>query len=146
MAQVEVFGFDDLNELFSALEDVPFEVTSRALNAMAEAGERALERTGTAMGVYDPESRTHILDAIYHTKPKQNRDGGGYCVVTFRGKRRRGNTVTSNALIAFEQEYGNRHQAANPFVRVTAVQSGDEIAKPGENVLDEWIVRTAETK
>ena len=142
MANAEVFGFEDLNRMFRALENVPFRVVSGALNQMALVGESAVMENGAAMGVFDPTSRKHILTTVNHTKPKQNRDGGGYCIIVFKGARRRGNTVTNNALIAFENEYGNRHQTARPFIRLTAAQDGERIAAPGVKALEDWMENT----
>lgn len=127
--------------MFAKLGDVPWDVTQQALDRMAEAGEDAVRRTGQAMGVRDPESSVHILDKIKHTKPKKT-DSGGYCEVTFSGSRRRGNTTTRNAEIAFVNEYGKEGQTARPFIRQAGEQYGDQISDQGEQVLGDWMVET----
>ena len=142
MAIVEVEGFEALDAMFKELADIPFDVTAAALNAMAAVGETALKRNGEAMGVRDTSTPTDILDNITHSKPKQTGDGG-FCEVKFKGRRKRGNTVTQNALIAFENEYGNRSQAPRPFTRLTAQQDGDAISAPGEKILGDWMETTA---
>lgn len=141
MATVSIYGFDELSEALKHLQDVPWAVTSAALDAMGNAGEAAVASAGASMGVFDLESNQHILDSIYHTKPRQN-DDGGYCVVTFRGSRTRRGIKTANSLIAFENEYGNRHQMARPFVRLAATQDGDQIAAPGEAIVLNWMEQT----
>ena len=141
MAVVKVEGFADLDEMFRKLGDVPFDVTARALDAMAEEGERAVRTTGAAMGVRDPESDTHILDHVTHSRPRQT-DDGGKTAVTFSGSRTRGNTKTRNAEIAFVNEYGKKNQAARPFIRQAAEQYADQIAAPGEQVLGDWQEQT----
>ena len=141
MANVTLEGFATLDAMFKKLGDVPFEVTSEALDAMAEVGEEAVRRTGRAMGVRDPESSVHILDKVTHTKPKKSEDGG-YSYVTFSGSRRRGNTTTRNSEIAFINEYGKRGQAARPFIRQAGEQYGDEISKPGEKIVGDWMEKT----
>jgi len=141
MATVSVYGFDELSSALDRLRDVPWPVMSAALDAMGSAGEAAVAAAGASMGVFDPESGYHILDAIYHTRPRQN-DDGGYCVVTFKGSRTRRGIKTANSLIAFENEYGNRHQMARPFVRLAATKDGDQIAAPGETIVLDWMEKT----
>lgn len=127
--------------MFNKLGSVPWDVTRDALDQMAAVGEDAVRRTGQAMGVRDPESSVHILDKITHTKPKQT-DAGGYCEVTFTGSRRRGNTTTRNAEIAFVNEYGKEGQQARPFIRQAGAQYGDQIADPGVKAIGDWMVKT----
>lgn len=141
MATVEVSGFAELDALFKRLGDVPFDVTSEALEAMAEEGENAVRATGTAMGVRDPESSVHILDKVTHTRPKQT-DSGGVAYVTFSGSRTRGKTKTRNAEIAFVNEYGKAGQEARPFIRQAAEQYADRIAAPGERTVGDWWEKT----
>lgn len=141
MARVSLEGFSELDKMFAKLGDVPWEVTSEALDKMAGVGEDAVRRTGRAMGVHDPESSVHILDKVTHTKPKKT-EGGGFCEVTFSGSRHRGNTATRNSEIAFINEYGKEGQQARPFIRQAAEQYGDQIADPGEEVVGDWMVKT----
>jgi len=141
MAIVTVSGFTEINAMFNKLGDVPWDVTQRALDQMAEVGEDAVRRTGQSMGVRDPESGVHILDKITHTKPKQT-DDGGRCEVTFSDSRRRGNTTTRNGEIAFINEYGKEGQPARPFIRQAGEQYGDQISEPGEKVVGDWMVDT----
>lgn len=143
MARVSLEGFSEVDAMFAKLGEVPWDVTKRALDEMAEVGENAVRRTGQSMGVRDPESSVHILDKITHTKPKQT-DGGGYCEVTFSGSRRRGNTTTRNSEIAFINEYGKEGQTARPFIRQAGEQYGDQISDPGEKIIGNWMVETFE--
>ena len=138
MAVVKVEGFADLDEMFRKLGDVPFDVTAAALDAMAEEGERAVRSTGAAMGVRDPESDTHILDHVTHSRPRQT-DDGGKTAVTFSGSRTRGNTKTRNAEIAFVNEYGKRGQPARPFIGQAMTANEEKIAAAGGDVLGDWI-------
>lgn len=141
MATVKLEGFSELDRMFAELGDVPFDVTSEALLAMAAEGEKAVRSTGSAMGVRDPESNVHILDKITHTKPKET-DDGGVCYVTFSGSRTRGTTRTRNAEIAFVNEFGKRNQTARPFIRQAAEQYADQIDAPGEKIIGDWQEKT----
>ena len=63
--------------------------------------------------------------------------------VTFSGTRTRGRTKTRNAEIAFINEYGKRGQAPRPFIRQAAEQGADTIAKPGEEIIGDWLEKMA---
>ena len=144
MAQINLEGLDELNAMFSNLMTVPWDVTKDALDAMAKVAEAEIKRSGETMGVRDPESNVHILDKITHSKPKKTADGG-YTTVRFSGTRARGRNGkrTSNSLIAFENEYGNRGQEPRPFVRTAAEQGADAIAAPGEKIVGDWFETAA---
>ena len=137
MARLEMLGFDDLDDVFNRIGNIPSEVTSAALSSMAEVVVERVKTAGEQMGVRDPESNVHILDKVKAKKPKVT-DDGGYCVVTFSGTRTRGNTKTRNAEIAFVNEYGKRGQSPRPFMK-TAMKADKAIAAPGEEIVGDWI-------
>ena len=138
MASLELQGFDELNAAFGRISDIPWSVTEKALDRMAAAAAGKIQETGESMGVRDPESGTHILEHIKTARAKQT-DSGGYENITFSGSRRRGNTATRNAEIAFVNEYGKRGQPARPFIGTAMTRHEEEIADPGAEVLGEWI-------
>ena len=138
MATLEVFGFDDLNDAFNRIADIPFEVTAEALTQMADVAADKIKSSGESMGVRDPESSVHILDNIKPAKPKQT-PGGGRCDITFSGTRTRHGIKTRNAEIAFINEYGKRGQDARPFVKTAMTRNEEAIAKPGEEIIGDWI-------
>lgn len=142
MAQINLDGLNAIDEMFSNLGEIPWDVTSDGLDAMAEAAEKQVKQSGTALGVRDPESNVHILDKITHTKPKKTASGGS-SDVTFSGTRTRGRTRTRNAEIAFINEYGKRGQAPRPFIRQAAEQGADAIASPGEKIIGDWFEKAA---
>lgn len=137
MAKLVISGLEETQRTLLEMADIPEEVVNKALTEMGRIGVDAVKRTGEAMGIYDGKSRVHILDKV-KLKKNVKTPGGGFTEVYFSGTRKRGNTVTSNELIAFENEYGNRHQQARPFVRMTAAQYGDQIAAPGERIIGDW--------
>lgn len=138
MAKIELKGFDDLCEAFNRIADIPPEITSEALEEMAKVGEIKVRETGQAMGVRDPESDEHILDKIKRKKPKLS-SGGGFSVVTFEGKRKRGKKETRNAEIAFVNEYGSRKVKARPFIGTAVQKYEDQIVKPALDIVGDWI-------
>jgi len=138
MARLEVQGFDELNDAFGRIKDIPFEATAKALTAMGEAAAERIRQSGEAMGVRDPESQVHILDKIKVNKPKKTKSGG-YVEITFSGTRTRGRTRTRNAEIAFINEYGKRSQPARPFIAKGMSQGEEAIVAPGADVIGDWI-------
>lgn len=137
MATLELFGFDDIAEAYLRIKEIPWPVMEKALDDMAEEGLKAIRASGQAMNVKDPESDVHILDKLVRRKAKKT-DSGGYEDVNFSGSRVRNGVRTRNAVIAFENEYGNRRQVARPFVGMAMAAEEDEIAEGAEGILD-WI-------
>lgn len=138
MASLELTGFDDLEDAFRRISEIPFDVTAEALDAMASVAADAIRSTGESMGVRDPESDVHILDRIKPRKPKKTTEGG-YEMISFTGTRRRGNTTTRNAEIAFVNEYGKKGQPARPFIGTAMNRSADRIQDQAEKVIGDWI-------
>ena len=138
MASFELYGFEDLQDAISRIADIPWEVKTEALDAMAGVAAEKIRSTGESMGVRDPESNTHILDHIVRTKPKQT-DSGGYADITFRGTRTRNGITTRNAEIAFVNEYGKRGQRARPFVGQAMTQNENAIQEAGAKIIGDWI-------
>lgn len=138
MATLEMLGFDDLDDAYKRIADIPWSVTSEALEEMAAIAKIEIKSSGESMGVRDPESNVHILDKIVSRKPKKT-EFGGYANISFSGTRTRGRTKSRNAEIAFMNEYGKRGQPARPFIR-TAMETHDEqISAPAERIVGDWI-------
>lgn len=146
MATVKLEGIQEIDKMFMRMSNIPFNILSDALGEMAKSAADAVEKTGSAMGVRDPESDEHILDKITTTKPKKT-SGGGTADVTFSGTRERGrnNYETRNAEIAFVNEYGKRGQEKRPFIRQATEQYSKQIFDPGEKILGDWFVKQADT-
>lgn len=138
MATLELLGFEGLDDAFRRIADIPDDVTTDALGAMAAVAAKKIRASGEAMGVRDPESDVHILDKIQPTKARLS-DRGGYVDITFSGSRTRGRTRTRNAEIAFVNEYGKRGQPARPFIGTAMTQSEGQISAPGEKIVGDWI-------
>ena len=138
MATLELQGFEDLEDAFRRISEIPFDVTAEALDGMAEVAAEKIRSTGEAMGVRDPESDTHILDKIKPRKAKKT-EYGGYEMISFTGSRTRGKAKTRNAEPAFVNEYGKKGQPARPFIGTAMSRSEDEITAPAEKVIGDWI-------
>ncbi len=144
MARFELDGFEEFDTAFRAVSAIPWSVTKEALAEMASFAKDSVKRSGESMGVRDDGSEgPHILDSITFTKTKKIR-GGGYADLTFEGSRKRGNTVTRNAEIAFVNEYGasRRGIKARPFV-ATGMASGEgRITEAADEIIGGWIEKT----
>lgn len=138
MANLTFTGSQELNDAFARIQDIPFDVTEQALDAMAAVAAREIKSTGEYMGVRDENSDVHILDNIATKKAKKTDDGGRE-KITFDGTRHRGKTTTRNAEIAFVNEYGKRGQEARPFMKTALQQNEALISSPGEKIIGDWI-------
>lgn len=145
MAMLELQGIDSLEDAFKRISEIPFDVTSEALDAMAEVAEGKIKAQGESMHVRDPRSDVHILDKIKRGKAKQTKEGG-YEMISFTGTRTRGRIRTRNAEIAFVNEYGKRGQAARPFIGLAMTQHANAIQDPADKIIGNWIETTFSKK
>lgn len=141
MASLELTGFEDLEDAFRRISEIPFDVTAKALDAMAEVAAEKIRTTGESMGVRDPESDVHILDKITRKKAKKT-ESGGYELITFAGTRTRKGIKTRNAEIAFLNEYGKTGQPARQFIGTGMNRGADQIQDQAEKVIGDWIEET----
>lgn len=137
MARFSCSGFDELNNVYHELKDIPQEVTEEMLETMGGVAMERIRETGEAMDVRDPESSEHILDKLKLSKVTYTKDGG-YLKVGFSGNRLRGKTTTRNTMIAFINEFGKRGQPARPFMKTALDKSADEISQAGADKLSAW--------
>lgn len=140
---LDISGFEELNDAFARLKDVPEGVMEESLEAMAKTALPLIKAKGESMGVRDPESNVHILDTLKATKFVKTKNGG-HIDLNFSGTRTRSGKKTRNAEIAFVNEYGKRSQAARPFIGTALAENEDKIANAGIKVLSDWIEKTFE--
>lgn len=140
MASLELEGFEDIEDAFRRITEIPWEVTEKALDGMAEVAMAEIRSQGESLGVRDPESDVHILDKLKRNKAKKT-DTGGEELITFQGTRTRHGRKTRNAEIAFINEYGRRGQEARPFIGLAMSQHEEKILAPAEDVIGDWIER-----
>lgn len=137
MARFSGSGFDELNNVYHELKDIPQDVTEEMLETMGSVAMERIRETGEAMGVRDPESTEHILDKLRLTKVTFLRDGG-LLYVKFKGNRANRKKKTRNTMIAFINEFGKRGQPARPFMKTALDKSADEISQAGADKLFAW--------
>lgn len=138
MAGMTFTGTSELTDAFNRIHNIPWDVTEQALDSMAKVAAAEIKSTGEYMGIRDEDSDDHILDHITTKKAKKTDDGGRE-KITFDGTRKRGNTITRNAEIAFINEYGKRGQDARPFMKTALTQNEALISDPGVKIIGDWI-------
>lgn len=141
MATFEITGITELNEALSRISDVPEEIKTEILAEMGTVALEGIRQSGHTAGVYDESSDgKHMLDSLALSKPKLT-DNGGSISVVFRGTRKdeKHKKKTRQSFVAFENEYGNRHQRARPFVRPGIEKNRSAIFAAGERVYHRWL-------
>ena len=112
MAEFHFSGIDELCLSLKEIEEIPEEIVDEMLSAQADVLVTEIRRRGKGYGVDDTGK---MLKSIKIGKPKRGKSGSRQLIVSPRGSRKRGNTSTKNAEIAFLTNYGTRHQPARPF-------------------------------
>lgn len=138
MSTIKVLGLDELLQAFGNISEISATVKDKALKEMSKKAAERVKSRGEAMRVRDMESSEHILDEISVISPKLT-ESGGYADITFNGSRRRGNTSTRNAAIAYINEFGKRSQPARPFIGTAMLKNADEITATGAEIIGDWI-------
>ena len=138
MADFEITGLDELIKALGGIGNIPTGVKTKMLEAMSKKAAERIKSQGETMRVRDMESSEHILDEIGVISPKLT-ESGGYADITFNGSRRRGNTTTRNAAIAYINEFGKSSQPARPFVGTAMLKNADEITATGADIIGDWI-------
>lgn len=144
MARLEVYGIDELDAAFRRLGDVPEAVTAAACTAGARVAAEKIRQKGEAKGIRSNKPK-HVLDSIKVGKFKKT-DSGGYVDIRFAGTQKSspGAKPVRNDLVAFENEYGNSHQEARPFVRPAMAEGEKEIVAPMADVISDWMEKSWE--
>lgn len=140
MPDIEIEGFDGVEDLFAKLMKMPSDVKKDMLEAMGEVAVKKTKEVGERHELRDEDNNTanHILDKIALSKAKITPEGGKI-FVTFKGSRKRGNTTTRNAEIAFINEFGTKKIEATEFVREANEACADEAYAAGFKVFNDWL-------
>ena len=135
MAEIGFSGMDDLLFSMEELAKIPEEVQDAMLNAQADVVVQAQKRSARTYGV---EETGEMIRSIKKGRVKRGKGGERVIYVTPTGTRKRGNTTTRNAEIAFTNEYGTRDQPARPFIRDANETSAKETTEAGAEVFYNW--------
>lgn len=138
MASFKVDGLFDLSDIVNA-GAIPNEVMNRMLHAAAGVAVKAQKKSAREMlnGKY---ATGQLAESIKEGRIKSTRDGKSISI-EFTGSRKRGNTTTSNAEIAFINEFGSPRRGikAREFIKKANRQCENEALDAAGKVLDEWM-------
>lgn len=131
MARVEFSGIDELSLSLKEVAELPDEVIDAMLDARAdvvvEAQRAEARKLGTKYrnkGQKKNYATGMTANSIRKGKVKV-KDGQRVLYITPVGSRKRGKTVTRNAEIAFENEFGTKTIQARNFLRKANEKSAD---------------------
>ena len=135
MASFKVDGIQELSIALGKVENVPNNIISDMLQAMGEVAKKAIESSAKVKGVVDTGM---TIASITLKKPKLTASGGE-AKISFSGSRTRAKTTTSNAAIAFINEFGKKGQPARPFIKDAIDKEGAKIGDAGTEIFNKWL-------
>lgn len=136
MAQFSFKGLDEVRLTLKEIAEIPEEVQDEMLSAQADVVVEAQKEKAIAYGVVDTGL---MVRSIKKGRPKTVK-GTRVLYVTPHGTRTRGKgKKTTNAEIAFVNEFGGRNQKARPFMRAANESCAEATTQAGFAVYDRWL-------
>lgn len=133
MAEFDVSGLDDLMLSLQDVADLPETVQDAMLDAQANVVLQAQQSAAQAIADTGQTARS-----LRKSKPR-TRKGVRSISITFAGSRKRGDTTTRNAEIAFVNEYGKKGVPARNFIRKANEQSAAASTQAAASVYDQYL-------
>ena len=133
MAEFDVSGLDDLMLRLQDVADLPETVQDAMLDAQADVVLQAQQSAAQAIADTGQTARS-----LRKSKPR-TRKGVRSISITFAGSRKRGDTTTRNAKIAFVNEYGKKGVPARNFIRKANEQSAAASTQAAASVYDQYL-------
>ena len=134
------FYVDGLSALATSLDQlaaIPDNVLDTMLREGAEVLVQAQRESAEAYGLRDTGM---MIDSIKAGKARRNPDGGDIGIAP-EGTRRRGNTTTRNAEIAYVNEYGKEGQPGTGFISKANFEHGPDAIEASDKVYQNWLDR-----
>lgn len=133
MAEFDVSGLDDLMLSLQDVADLPETVQDAMLDAQADVVLQAQQSAAQAIADTGQTARS-----LRKSKPR-TRKGVRSISITFAGSRKRGETTTRNAEIAFVNEYGKKGVPARNFIRKANEQSAAASTQAAKEIYDQYL-------
>lgn len=133
MAEFDVSGLDNLMLSLQDVADLPETVQDAMLDAQADVVLQAQQSAAQAIADTGQTARS-----LRKSKPR-TRKGVRSISITFAGSRKRGDTTTRNAEIAFVNEYGKKGVPARNFIRKANEQSAAASTQAAASVYDQYL-------
>lgn len=133
MAEFDVSGLDALMLSLQDVADLSETVQDAMLDAQADVVLQAQQSAAQAIADTGQTARS-----LRKSKPR-TRKGVRSISITFAGSRKRGDTTTRNAEIAFVNEYGKKGVPARNFIRKANEQSAAASTQAAASVYDQYL-------
>lgn len=135
MAEFKAVGLDELALSLQEIAEIPEDIQDEMLRSQGDIVAQAQRESAQRYGI----QRTGTL--IRYIKPgkvKLDKHGNRVLYVTPVGSRVRGGKKTTNAEIAFLNEYGTRGQRARPFMRDANERSAEAATQAAADIYYRW--------
>lgn len=135
MAEFKAIGLDELAFSLQEIAEIPEDIQDEMLRAQGDIVAQAQRESAQRYGI----KRTGtLIRSIKAGKVKLDKHGNRVLYVTPVGSRVRGGKKTTNAEIAFLNEYGTRRQRARPFMRDANERSAEEATQAAADIYYRW--------
>lgn len=135
MAEFKAVGLDELALSLQEIAEIPEDIRDEMLRAQGDIVARAQRESAQRYGI---QRTGTLIRSIKVGKVKLDKHGSRVLYVTPVGSRVRGGKKTTNAEIAFLNEYGTRGQRARPFMRDANERSAEEATKAAADIYYRW--------
>lgn len=135
MAEFRAVGLDELSFSLQEIAEIPEDIQDEMLNAQGDIVAQEQQATARRYGI---QRTGTLIRSIKPGKVKLNKHGSRVLYVTPVGSRVRGGKKTTNAEIAFLNEYGTRGQRARPFMRDANERSAKAATQAAADIYYRW--------
>lgn len=135
MAEFKAIGLDELSLSLQEIAEIPEDIQDEMLQAQGNIVARAQRESAQRYGI---QRTGTLIRSIKPGKVKLDKHGSRVLYVTPVGSRVRGGKKTTNAEIAFLNEYGTRGQRARPFMRDANERSAEAATQAAADIYYRW--------
>lgn len=135
MAEFKAVGLDELALSLQEIAEIPEDIQDEMLLAQGDIVAQAQRESAQRYGI---QRTGTLIRSIKPGKAKLDKHGNRVLYVTPVGSRVRGGKKTTNAEIAFLNEYGTRRQRARPFMRDANERSAEAATQAAADIYYRW--------
>lgn len=135
MAEFKAIGLDELALSLQEIAEIPEDIQDEMLRAQGNIVAQAQRESAQRYGI---QRTGTLIRSIKPGKVKLDKHGSRVLYVTPVGSRVRGGKKTTNAEIAFLNEYGTRGQRARPFMRDANERSAEAATQAAADIYYRW--------
>lgn len=135
MAEFKAVGLDELALSLQEIAEIPEDIQDEMLRAQGNIVAQAQRESAQRYGI---QRTGTLIRSIKAGKVKLDKHGNRVLYVTPVGSRVRGEKKTTNAEIAFLNEYGTRRQKARPFMRDANERSAEAATQAAADIYYRW--------